>query len=311
MTVAVISHQKCTLHDNGTPYHPEAPERLGAISNQLLTSGVDWVCRHYDAALATREHLERVHDAGYVERVFRTAPGPGEKTVLDGDTGMNEHSLDAALYSAGAAVMAVDLVMADAHNYAACLGRPPGHHAGRAHAAGFCIFNNVAVAAAHAMAAYGLERIAIVDFDVHHGDGTEEIFAGRESRVLFCSSFQHPFYPYKGADSDFPNVINLPMKAGTRSAAWQANVTQHWLPSLEAFKPQLILISAGFDSHLEDDMGGFNLVEADYIWITRELCRIARDHGDSRVVSCLEGGYDLSSLGRSAVAHIKELAEFQ
>lgn len=310
MTVALISHQKCTLHDNGSPYHPESPDRLGAINNQLLISGVDWVCQHYDATTATRTHLERVHDVSYVERVFSTAPGPGEKTLLDGDTGMNEHSLDAALYSAGAAVMAVDLVMGEAHKHAVCLGRPPGHHAGRAHAAGFCIFNNVAVAAAHALETYGLERVAIVDFDVHHGDGTEEIFAGTESRVLFCSSFQHPFYPYKGADSDYPNVINLPMKAGTCSAEWRENVTQNWLPQLEAFKPQLIIISAGFDSHLEDDMGGFNLVEADYVWITRELCRIARDHGESRVVSCLEGGYDLSSLGRSAAAHIKELAEF-
>ncbi|CAA6807479.1 MAG: Deacetylases, including yeast histone deacetylase and acetoin utilization protein [uncultured Thiotrichaceae bacterium] len=310
MTVALISHQKCTLHDNGTPHHPEAPDRLGAINNQLLMSGVDWVCRHYDATLATRQHLERVHDTDYVERVFHTAPAPGEKTILDGDTGMNEHTLDAALYSAGAAVMAVDLVMGDAHKHAACLGRPPGHHAGRACAAGFCIFNNVAVAAAHALETYGLERVAIIDFDVHHGDGTEEIFAETEPRVLFCSSFQHPFYPYKGADSDYPNVINLPMKAGTRSAEWRGNVTENWLPRLEAFKPQLIIISAGFDSHLEDDMGGFNLVEADYVWITHELCRIARDYGESRVVSCLEGGYDLSSLGRSAAAHIKELAEF-
>ncbi len=310
MTVAVISHKKCTLHDNGTPHHPEAPDRLDAINNQLLMSGVDWICRHYEATLATRQHLERVHDADYVERVFRTAPAPGEQAVLDDDTGMNEHTLDAALYSAGAAVMAVDLVMGDAHKHAACLGRPPGHHAGRACAAGFCIFNNAAVAAAHAMEAHGLERVAIIDFDVHHGDGTEEIFAEIEPRVLFCSSFQHPFYPYKGAESDYPNIINLPMKAGTRSAEWRQSVTESWIPRLEAFKPQLIIISAGFDSHLEDDMGGFNLIEADYVWITRELCRIARDHGESRVVSCLEGGYDLSSLGRSATAHIKELAEF-
>lgn len=310
MTVAVISHQKCTLHDNGTPHHPEAPNRLSAINNQLIMSGVDWVCQHYDAIPATREHLERVHDVDYVERVFRIAPAAGETAVLDGDTGMNEHTLDAALHSAGAAVMAVDLVMDKLHQHAACLGRPPGHHAGRSAAAGFCIFNNAAVAAAHAMEAYGLTRVAIVDFDVHHGDGTEEIFAGRESRVLFCSSFQHPFYPFKGADSDYPNVINLPMKAGTRSAQWRENVSQNWISRLEAFKPQLIIISAGFDSHLEDDMGGFNLVEADYVWITRELCRIARDFGESRVVSCLEGGYDLSSLGRSATAHIKEMTEF-
>ncbi len=309
MTVAVISHRKCSLHDNGIPHHPESPERLEAINNQLIMSGVDWICSHYDAAPATRKHLQRVHDDDYVQRVFDTAPSSGEKTVLDGDTGMNENTLDAACYFAGAGVMAVDLVMGTTHRHAACLGRPPGHHAGRAKAAGFCIFNNVAVAAGHALEEYGLERIVIVDFDVHHGDGTEEIFRD-ESRILFCSSFQHPFYPFKGADSSYPNVINLPMKAGIGSAKWRQQIITNWVPELEAFRPQLVIISAGFDSHLEDDMGGFNLVEADYVWITRELCRIAKEHGESRVISCLEGGYDLSSLGRSVTAHIKELAEF-
>lgn len=309
MTVAVISHTQCALHDNGHEHHPESPDRLGAINNRMITSGVDWVCRHYDAIQATPEQIARVHDQDYIERVYATAPEGEEIAELDGDTGMNQHTLPAALHSAGAAIQAVDLVMAGAHKHAFCETRPPGHHAGKSQAAGFCIFNNVAIGAAHAIEHYGLERIAILDFDVHHGDGTEAIFTG-EPRVLFASTFQHPYYPHTGADTDEPNIINVPMKAGTRSAEWREAVREQILPRFHKFKPQLVMISAGFDSHLEDDMGGFNLVEADYVWITRELCSLAKESGDHRVVSVLEGGYDLSSLGRSVAAHIKELAEF-
>ncbi|WP_020394702.1 histone deacetylase family protein [Thiolinea disciformis] len=311
MTAAVISHIKCSLHDNGTPDHPESPERLDAINNRMITSGVDWITRHYDATPATREHLLRVHDEFHVNKVFDLAPKDERTVVFDGDTAMNCHSLDAALLAAGAAVQAVDLVMTEdpMHKHVFCAIRPPGHHAGHGHSAGFCIFNNVAVGAAHAMDHYGIQRVAIIDFDVHHGDGTEQIFRD-DLRVLFCSSFQHPYYPFTGADTHSPNIINLPMPAGTRSAEWREKVRERWLPALEAFRPELIMISAGFDSHLEDDMGGFNLVEADFVWITHELCRIARDYGGGRVVSCLEGGYDPSSLGRSVAAHVKELAEF-
>ena len=308
MTVAVITHSHCNLHDNGTPHHPECGERLDAINNRMIMSGVDWISRHYDSHCAEREHLLRAHDADYVERVFATAPQTGF-SMLDGDTGMNVHSLDAALHAAGATVMAVDLVMAGTHKHAFCAVRPPGHHAGRNCAAGFCIFNNVAVGAAHALEVYALERIAIIDFDVHHGDGTEEIFLD-EQRVMFCSSFQHPFYPFTGADTNDPNLRNLPLPAGTGGAAWREAVSATWLPALREFQPQLVMISAGFDSHLEDDMGGFNLVERDYQWITRELCQIAKEFSDGRVVSCLEGGYELSPLGRSVTTHIKELAEF-
>lgn len=308
MTVALISHPHCHLHDNGTPYHPESAERLDAISNRMIMSGVDWIARHYDALPASREHLIRVHDAQYVERIFATAPTEGF-IMLDGDTGMNPHSLDAALHAAGAAVMAVDLVMAGSHKHAFCCVRPPGHHAGRNRAAGFCIFNNVAVGAAHALDVYGLERIAIIDFDVHHGDGTEEIFQN-EPRVMFCSSFQHPFYPFTGADSNYPNVRNLPLPAGTGGAVWREAVETSWLPALNAFQPELVMISAGFDSHREDDMGGFNLTERDYEWLTLELCKIAKASAQGRIVSCLEGGYELSPLGRSATSHIKVLAEF-
>ncbi len=308
MTVAVITHSHCDLHDNGSPYHPECPERLGAINNRMIMSGVDWIARHYDSRSAEREHLLRVHDADYVERVFATSPKEGH-AMLDGDTGMNPHTLDAALHAAGAAVMAVDLVMAGTHKHAFCMIRPPGHHAGKRQAAGFCIFNNVAVGAAYALDVYGLERIAVIDFDVHHGDGTEEIFSD-EPRVMFCSSFQHPFYPFTGADTNLPNIFNLPLPAGTGGATWREAIQEKWLPAMREFKPELVMISAGFDSHMEDDMGGFNLLERDYVWITKELCQIAKEFAQGRVVSCLEGGYELSPLGRSATAHIKELAEF-
>ena len=307
MTAAVISHPDCSLHDNGTQYHPESSERLDAIRNQLISSGLDWVLMHYDAPKAEKQDLCRVHDKQYVDRVFESAPAQGN-IVLDGDTGMNPHSLNAALRSAGAMLKAVDLVMGEGEKQAFCDIRPPGHHAGRRRAAGFCIFNNVAVGAAYAMDKYALQRVAILDFDVHHGDGTEEIFSG-DNRVLFGSSFQHPFYPFSGADTNQPNIMNLPLPAGTTGGEWKQAVTKQWLPRLEVFEPQLIIISAGFDSHREDDMGGFNFLEADYVWFTKEMSKLAQKYADGRIISCLEGGYDLSSLGRSVAAHIKQLAE--
>jgi acetoin utilization deacetylase AcuC-like enzyme len=307
MTAAVITHPECSLHINDSEMHPESPDRMDAIRNQLISSGLDWVLMHYDAPKAEKIDLCRVHGKEYVERVFRTAPKQG-RIVLDGDTSMNSDSLNAALRSAGAMLKAVDLVMQEGIKQAFCGVRPPGHHAGKDHAAGFCIFNNVAVGAAYAMEKYGVQRVAILDFDVHHGDGTEEIFCG-EDRVLFGSSFQHPFYPYSGADTDQPNIMNLPLPAGTTGGEWKQAVTRLWLPRLEAFKPQLIIISAGFDSHWEDEMGSFKLLEADYVWFTKEMTRLAKKYADGRIISCLEGGYDLSSLGRSVAAHIKQLAE--
>jgi len=311
MTAAIISHATCALHDNGHSYHPECAERLDAINNQLITSGVDWITHHYDAQTATKDQLLRAHKAHYIEQIFASAPSDAMSIDLDGDTSMNQHSLAAALLAAGAATQAVDLVMDNTNQqqHAFCMVRPPGHHAGRAHSAGFCIFNNIAIAAQHALAAHGLERVAIIDFDVHHGDGTEDIVQGDE-RILFCSSFQHPFYPYRGADTQAANILNIPLPAGTASTTWREAVQQQWLPALARFQPELILISAGFDSHLEDDMGGFKLVEADYVWITEELCQLAKRYSNGRIVSCLEGGYDFSSLGRSVAAHVKMLAEF-
>jgi len=273
----------------------------------MIASGMEMLVTHYDAPEATVEQLNRVHDADYVRMIFDNAPKSDDVlTWLDGDTAMSKGTLPAALRSAGAAVLAVDLVMSDRHHAAFCCVRPPGHHAERHRAMGFCFFNNVAVGAAHAMAEHGIERIAIVDFDVHHGNGTEDIFTGDE-RVLFCSSFQHPFYPGTGVHTNAPNIVNIPLPRLTDGTAFKAAVEEGWLPRIDAFEPQLIMISAGFDGHAEDDMAHFNLREPDYAWITRELHDLAVKHAHERIVSCLEGGYDLSALGRCVSTHIDEL----
>jgi len=306
MNLAYITHHDCQDHQMGA-HHVEVPERLHAIGDRLIASGMEMLMTHYDAPLAEREQLLRVHDADYVDMIYENAPKAHDVlTWIDGDTAMCSGTLKAALRAAGAACLGVDLVMSDKHHAAFCAVRPPGHHAERHRAMGFCFFNNVAVGAAHAMAEHGLTRIAIVDFDVHHGNGTEDIFAGDE-RVLFCSSFQHPFYPGSGADSTAPNVANIPLPARTDGAAFRAAVEERWLPRLEAFEPELVMISAGFDGHAEDDMAHFNLREPDYGWITKELHDLAVRHARERVVSCLEGGYNLSALGRSVSTHIDEL----
>lgn len=306
MNLAFISHSSCKEHRMGA-HHPECPERLNAIQDRMIASGMEMLVTHYDAPAASVEQLARVHDRDYIQSIFDAAPTtPDTLAWVDGDTAMNSHSLEAALHSAGAAILAVDLVMSDKHHTAFCCVRPPGHHAGRRSGSGFCIFNNVAIGAAYALDHYGLERIAIIDFDVHHGDGTEDIVKGDE-RILFCSSFQHPFYPGTGADTDAPNIINLPLPRLTDGAAFKTAVEAAWLPRLDAFAPQLIMISAGFDGHIEDDMAHFNLHTADYGWITRELHQLARKHCRERIVSCLEGGYTLSALGRCVSTHIDEL----
>jgi acetoin utilization deacetylase AcuC-like enzyme len=306
MNLAYISHHDCLGHQMGA-HHVEVPERLGAIQDRMIASGIEMLVTHYDAPLVEREQLLRVHDADYVDGIVAAAPKAHDVlTWVDGDTAMSYGTLNAALRAAGAATLAVDLVMGEQHHAAFCAVRPPGHHAERRAAMGFCFFNNVAVGAAHAMAAHGLTRIAIIDFDVHHGNGTEDIFAGDE-RVLFCSSFQHPFYPGTGAHSQAPNIVNVPLPARTDGAAFRAAVEAAWLPRLDEFAPQLVMISAGFDGHAEDDMAHFNLREADYAWITRALHDLAVRHAGERVVSCLEGGYNLSALGRSVSTHIDEL----
>lgn len=302
--IGLVSHPDCALHEMGAG-HPECPQRLDAIQDQLVASRIDIALRTYEAPLANREQLCLVHAPAYVDSIFAAAPQEGRQW-LDPDTSMNPHSLNAALRAAGAVVKAVDLVMGGEEKAVFCSVRPPGHHAGRSQAMGFCIFNNVAVGAAWARHAHGVQRLAIVDFDVHHGNGTEDIFAG-DPAVLMCSTFQHPFYPWTGADSAAANIINVPLAAGSGGAAFRAAVETHWLPALHAFRPQLLLVSAGFDAHIEDDMAELSLVEQDYAWVTGEIRQVADRYAQGRVVSTLEGGYALPALGRSVAAHLNAL----
>jgi len=286
--------------------HPEQPARLTAIDDQLIASGIGQHLHRYEAPLATDEQLARVHPLKYVRAIHEIAPSEG--TVhLDPDTAMNPWTLRAALRAAGAAVLATDLVMKGEVKTAFCPVRPPGHHACRSRSMGFCIFNNVAVGARHAIEAHGLDRVAIIDFDVHHGNGTEDIFENDE-HVLMASIFQHPFYPYSGTEDPAPNMVNVPLAAGSGSREFRAAVTKAWLPALDEFKPQLVLFSAGFDAHAEDDMAMLRFTDADYGWVTEQVAGIARRYADGRMVSMLEGGYALGALGRSAVQHIRVLA---
>lgn len=302
--IGFVSHPDCALHEMGAG-HPECPQRLDAIQDQLVASRIDIALRTYEAPLASREQLCLAHSPAYVDSIFAAAPQEGRRW-LDPDTSMNPHSLNAARRAAGAVIKAVDLVMTGEEQAAFCSVRPPGHHAGRSQAMGFCIFNNVAVGAAWARHAHAVQRLAIVDFDVHHGNGTEDIFAG-DPAVLMCSTFQHPFYPWTGADSRAANMINVPLAAGSGGAAFRAAVETHWLPALHAFRPQLLLVSAGFDAHVEDDMAELSLVEQDYAWVTGAIKQIADRYAQGRVVSTLEGGYALSALGRSVAAHLNAL----
>jgi acetoin utilization deacetylase AcuC-like enzyme len=304
MALAFISHPDCLLHEM-TPGHPERPERLAAIDDRLIASRLDAVIQRHDAPLATREQLLRVHDAAYLDAIERLAPSRGI-VELDPDTAMNPHSLRAALRAAGAGILGTDLVMAGKAEAAFCAVRPPGHHAERARAMGFCFFNNVAVAAAHALEAHGLSRVAIVDFDVHHGNGTEDIFRDDE-RALMVSIFEHPFYPGTGIEGRSERMVNVPLAAGAGSREFRDAVTGEWLPALERFQPQMIFISAGFDAHRDDGMAFLRLVEADYAWVTQKIHSLAAQSASGRIVSFLEGGYELDVLGRCAAAHLEAL----
>jgi acetoin utilization deacetylase AcuC-like enzyme len=307
MTTAFISHPDCQKHWMGGA-HPERPARLSAINDRVIASGLGVMLHHYEAPLATRDQLCRVHDADYVESIFSQSPAAGTLVWLDPDTAMNEGTLNAALRAAGAAVLAVDLVMSGEVQNAFCNVRPPGHHAEHNRAMGFCFFNNIAVGAAHALECHQLQRVAVVDFDVHHGNGTEDIFRS-EPRVMLFSTFQHPFYPYSGGDTHLPNMVNVPLPAGSRSAQFRQAVEQYWLPALNKFQPQLIMVSAGFDAHCDDDMAGLCLTDQDYAWVTNHVKNIAAKHAEGRIVSSLEGGYELDALARSAHAHIAALAD--
>jgi acetoin utilization deacetylase AcuC-like enzyme len=311
MSTAIYTHPDCKRHEMGS-WHPESPERLHAIEDQLIASRIDRFLDHREAPEAAVDQIERVHSAGAVARVRDNVPPPGDGYFpLDGDTSLNPWSWKAALRAAGAAVAATDAVIRGEIDNAFCAVRPPGHHARPTEAMGFCLFNNVAIAARHALEAHGLERVAIVDFDVHHGNGTEEAFVD-EPRVLMVSFFQHPFYPYCGTGRDWelpPNMVNVPVPAYTKGDEVRKLVMEKWLPALHAHQPEMLFISAGFDAHREDDMAQLGLVEADYAWMTQQIMAVAKQHCGGRIVSCLEGGYNLSALARSVVAHVKALAE--
>jgi len=301
---AYITHADCARHEMGAD-HPECPERLGAINDMLLVKGLlDYMCP-YDAPLATLEQLARAHASRYVSELLDASPAEGYHRV-DPDTEMNPFTTTAALRAAGAAVLATDLVLSGEAPSAFCSVRPPGHHAERGAAMGFCFFNNVAVGIRHAVAAHGLQRVALIDFDVHHGNGSEDIFRGDE-RVLMCSIFEQGIYPFSGDNATGFNMVNVGLPSRSGGDKFRAAVSGHWLPALDAFAPELIYISAGFDGHREDDMGNLGLLEADYAWVTQQLMAVARRHCQGRIISCLEGGYTLSPLARSAAAHIKVL----
>ena len=302
--IAYITHPDCLKHEMG-PRHPEKPARLAAIDEQLTASGLKNVLHLYTAPEASREQPELAHDPTYVDHIFAQQPG-NELAWLDGDTAMNCHTLRAAKLAAGAACMAVDLVMSGANPRAFCAVRPPGHHAERDRAMGFCFFDNVAIAAYHALAHYDVQRVAIVDFDVHHGNGTEQIVSD-DQRILFCSTFQHPFYPNSGAGNTAANIVNVPLPEGAGGEEFRAAVTTHWLPRLTAFQPQLVIISAGFDAHRDDRMAGMNLLEPDYQWVTEVLVEQAQASATGRIVSALEGGYNVEALARSVEAHLRAL----
>ena len=308
MTTAYITHADCLRHEMG-PGHPESADRLTAVNEHMLSSGLLEELRCLEAPLADAQDLKRVHRAQYVDAIFENAPAAGY-VQLDPDTAMNPHSLAAARRAAGAGLMAVDEIMAGRAVNAFCAVRPCGHHATQVRSMGFCIFNNVGVAAAYALEKKGLERVAVIDFDVHHGNGTEDMFSPPhwQKRVMMASFFQHPFYPYSGTANPAPNMINVPLAAGSGGEAAKKALQEEWMPALEEFKPQMIFISAGFDAHREDLLGGMALVEEDYAWLTRDLMDVALRHAQGRMVSMLEGGYNLAALGRSAVAHVRTLA---
>ena len=301
---AFITHPSCLQHEMG-PGHPECPDRLTAIADQLIASGLDAHVTRYEAPRASVEQVARVHDRRYIDAIEAASPASGLR-YLDPDTALNPQSVPAAFHAAGAVVHAVDLVCGGEHRNAFCAVRPPGHHAESRRAMGFCIFNSVAIGAAHALAVHGLSRVAIVDFDVHHGNGTEEMFTD-DPRVLMVSTFQYPLYPYSGVDNRAPNMVNIPLSAGNGGTEFRDAVRKHWLPALDDHEPELILVSAGFDAHREDPLAGLAFVEDDYAWVTRELIDVAGRHAKGRIVSTLEGGYALSALGRSVVAHLREL----
>ncbi len=310
-----FTHRDCWKHEMG-PGHPECPERLDAIEDRLLVSGVFDALERYDAPQAATADLELAHDRmhvammrGYSELLAEEVQAGGPQfSQIDPDTSINVHTWNAALRSAGAGMAATDAVMAGEIENAFCAVRPPGHHATRNKAQGFCFFNNVSVAAKYALERYHLQRVAVVDFDVHHGDGTENILAG-DMRALMVGIFQHPFYPFCGDQNPAANMLNVPIPAYTRGMDIREIIEMSWIPRLEEFQPEMIFISAGFDAHREDDMGQLGLTEQDFAWITQRIKDIAKRYSKGRIVSLLEGGFVMSPLARCVEAHLRVQAD--
>ncbi len=304
MSTAYLSHPLFLQHEMGK-HHPESPARLQAIERQLVTDGLYDRLRHYVAPAAERSAILGVHSNDYLQSLELASPTEGYRP-LDPDTSLNPHSLQAALHAAGAGIRALELVMSGEVNNAFCAVRPPGHHAEPQRAMGFCLFNNIAITAHHALEVVGLERVAIIDFDVHHGNGTEAMLRG-DPRVLFCSSFQHPFYPGTRLEEASDNTILVPLHAGDGSQAFQRAYSETIIPAVESFAPQLLLVSAGFDAHIEDAMSGLALHDEDYRWISVQLTSLAARCCEGRLISFLEGGYALDALGRCVSLHLQAL----
>lgn len=304
MAIAYISHAECLQHDTGEG-HPENARRISAIEDQLIATGLLDVLRYFDAPEVTSDQLLRVHARAYLDAIAAMEPESGYRRV-DPDTIISAGSLQAARRAAGAVVAATDLVLNGEVESAFCSVRPPGHHAEINRAMGFCLYNNIAVGAAHALEQYGVNKLAILDFDVHHGNGTEDIFKD-DHRVLFCSTFQHPFYPYTALLEPADNRVNVPLQAGAGSEEFRAAVTDRWLPALDKFSPEMVFVSAGFDAHRDDDMSHVNLTDADFTWVTERIVDVASKSASGRIVSTLEGGYELRSLARCVESHIRVL----
>ena len=304
MTVALITHPACLEHDTGM-WHPECPDRLRHVLRALETQEFVSLLREL-APQASFEQLNRVHPKAHIDHILSIRPAPGEFHDIDGDTLMSHGTAEAALRAAGGAVMGVDAVMEGWARQAFSATRPPGHHAERAKAMGFCFFANAAIAARHAQAQWGLKRVAIVDFDVHHGNGSQDIFECDEN-VFYGSSHQFPCYPGTGDahETGRGNIVNATLAPGSTGEAFRAAWAETILPALEVFAPELIIVSAGFDAHKADPLAQLRVETADFAWLTGELLRVARTHCGGRMVSLLEGGYDLNALAASAAAHVR------
>lgn len=308
MTTAFLTHMDCLQHINPDG-HPERVARLEAILDRMSASEFDGLMR-LDAPLGTDDHILTTHPAIYLDAIKAAVPAQGW-TQIDGDTSLSPGTLQAAYRGVGANIKAVDLVMSGKATNAFCATRPPGHHAEKQTAMGFCFFGNVVIGARHALNHHKLDRVAIIDFDVHHGNGTQDLVWDDE-RILFVSSHQMPLYPGSGAASEegaHRNVLNIPLDPNANGIALRQAFECEIIPALEAHKPQMIFISAGFDAHQADPLANLNLIEDDFNWATKILCDFADKHCKGRVVSTLEGGYDLQALAASVAAHVTVLME--